>query len=301
MDTAPADTYVRILCNLPDVDTAEEAVRHCLPLISDLSPREVQFEAADPHGLRTGFLVELLTVLPPAPTAPADPGAALRAAAEGLITRLGLEPAALRVTAHTPHAATLNADEADWAAGRTACGTYALHARLGADPFHAPEDDDEYEVEDLVAEGPVGSPDEPDSLDALARDLSGVHVSLTTRAMGVSPDAVVRLTEELAERIGTLALGPGGAVQVQQEPGHDGDGLLTVGALLGPVDVAAPEVLAAVSEALEEEGWQRVQALSGPLLSSRWQSVVASGAGLTGLDLHVADGWSLFQAAADGQ
>ncbi|MFJ6479590.1 MULTISPECIES: hypothetical protein [unclassified Streptomyces] len=301
MDTAPADAYVRIQCNLPGVETAEEALRLCLPLVAELSPREVQFEAAHPHSLRTGFLVGLLTVLPPAPATPADQEAALRAATDGLITRLGLDPAALHVDAQTPHAGTLNADEADWAAGRTAYGTYSLCARLGADPFHAPEDGDEYEVEDLVAEGPVEPLDDPESLAALARDLSGVHVSLTARAAGVSPDAAVRLTEELGERIGALALGSHGGIQLQQEPDHAGDGSSAVGALLGPVDVAAPEVLAAVSEALEAEGWQRVQGPAGPLLSTLWQPGVASGTGLTGLDLHVAEGWTLFLAAADGQ
>lgn len=158
-EPSPDDVVARISLNPREAATAADALRACLPLVSDLAPREVQAEAADECGLRTGFIVELLVVLPSAEGdggggADAGPGGianVLRAASRPLIARLGLDEKRF-VYEET-------GDYAHVKAGRDEpeSGAYLMLLRLGADPLAETDDEDDDEddgPEELVPEGP---------------------------------------------------------------------------------------------------------------------------------------------------
>ncbi|WP_149179257.1 hypothetical protein [Streptomyces sp. TRM49041] len=137
----PTDVVVRIALNTPDTDTAGAAMAACLPLVTELAPRSVEFEAADPAGLRRGFLGELLVVLPSARAA--APDQVLRATVEPLLRRLGLRAEWLTLDDPSGTSGDAHAPGDVWERGGTECGTYSLYARIGADPFDT--DGDAYE------------------------------------------------------------------------------------------------------------------------------------------------------------
>ncbi|MGW2564040.1 hypothetical protein ACWCXB_33440 [Streptomyces sp. NPDC001514] len=137
----PTDVVVRIALNTPDTDTAGAAMAACLPLVTELAPVAVEFEAADPAGLRRGFLAELLLVLPAAEAA--DPEQTLRASTLPLIRRLGMDPEGFTVDDESSGTSgDVHAPRDVWERGATACGAYSLYARLGADPFDIGDVDD---------------------------------------------------------------------------------------------------------------------------------------------------------------
>lgn len=146
----PTDVVVRVALNTPDTDSAEAAMAVWLPLVTELAPLAVEFEAADPAGLRRGFLAELLLVLPPAEAA--GPEQVLRATTAPLIRRLGMDPGAFKVEEGLP--TTLGDVHVPWEVWErraTAFGAYALYARIGADPFDVDyvDDEDDEDDEDL--------------------------------------------------------------------------------------------------------------------------------------------------------
>lgn len=65
MRFSPDDAVFRVRLNLQQVSCAAEALRAWLPLVSQLRPVAMEFEAAHPDGLCRGFLADLLVVPPP--------------------------------------------------------------------------------------------------------------------------------------------------------------------------------------------------------------------------------------------
>jgi hypothetical protein len=135
----PTDVVVRICLNPHAADTAGAAMRECLELVTELDPIVVEFEAAHPAGLRTGFLVGLLVVLPPAEAA--DPEQVLRTSAQPLIRRLGLGAERFTVDDPSGTSGDIHAADGVWERGGTVCGAYSLYARIGADPLGEVGDD----------------------------------------------------------------------------------------------------------------------------------------------------------------
>ncbi|MFJ7527649.1 hypothetical protein ACIQ1S_22290 [Streptomyces griseus] len=134
MRFSPDDVVCRVLLNLGRVRTAEEALRAWLPLISELRPVSAAFEAADPDGLRRGYLADLLVVLPPAEGGTREDGTArdrLLAPVGALARRLGLDPAEFAID-EDGAGGVLNAkDEHD----DSPHGAYLVLALTGADPL----------------------------------------------------------------------------------------------------------------------------------------------------------------------
>ncbi|MFV2120107.1 hypothetical protein ACE14D_17360 [Streptomyces sp. Act-28] len=143
----PTDVVVRIALNLPDTDTAAAAMAAWLPLVTELDPVAVEFEAADPAGLRHGFLAELLLVLPAAEAS--GPEQVLRATTAPLIRRLGIDPEDFRIEEDLPTTlGDVQVSRDVWERRATAFGAYALYAWIGADPFDVDYLDDDEEDDD---------------------------------------------------------------------------------------------------------------------------------------------------------
>ncbi|MET8500881.1 hypothetical protein [Streptomyces microflavus] len=100
MRFSPDDAVFRVQLNLQQVSCAAEALRSWLPLVSQLRPVAMEFEAAHPDGLRRGFLADLLVVSALASDAAVGDGTArdrLLSAVTPLAERLGLDPAGFEV------------------------------------------------------------------------------------------------------------------------------------------------------------------------------------------------------------
>ncbi|MFH9293512.1 hypothetical protein [Streptomyces sp. NPDC017520] len=134
MRFSPDDVVCRVSLNLRRVHTAEEALRAWLPLVAELRPVSMAFEAADPDGVRRGFLADLLVVLrPPEGGARADGTARdrLLASVDEFARRLGLDPAGFEPD-EDGVGGTLNVrDELDG----SSYGACLVLALTGADPL----------------------------------------------------------------------------------------------------------------------------------------------------------------------
>ncbi|MGW7092055.1 hypothetical protein [Streptomyces sp. NPDC054874] len=144
MRFSPDDVVCRVFLNLGRVRTAEEALHAWLPLVSELRPTSMAFEAAGPDGVRRGFLADLLVVFP-APQGAAREGGTVRdrllAAVDGLARRLGLDPAGFE-TDEDGVGGTLNVkDEHDG----SSYGAYLILALTGADPLRPEGEEMDYD------------------------------------------------------------------------------------------------------------------------------------------------------------
>ncbi|MEU4174153.1 hypothetical protein [Streptomyces sp. NPDC026589] len=129
------DVVCRVSLNLRRVRTAEEALRAWLPLVSELRPVSMAFEAAGPDGLRRGFLADLLVVLRPPEDHQAREGGTARdrllAAVDELARRLGLDPAGFETDEDGVGGTLKVRDEHDG----SSYGAYLILALTGADPL----------------------------------------------------------------------------------------------------------------------------------------------------------------------
>ncbi|MFJ6807601.1 hypothetical protein ACIQRK_16455 [Streptomyces anulatus] len=149
MRFSPDDVVCRVALNLGWVRTPEEALRAWLPLVSELRPVSMLFEAAGPDGVRRGYLADLLVVFPPP-----EGGAARGVAAEGgtardrlfapvgeLARRLGLDPAAFEVDEDGLGGALNVKEERDG----SPYGAYLVLALTGADPLNPEGEQADYD------------------------------------------------------------------------------------------------------------------------------------------------------------
>ncbi|MFG3404567.1 hypothetical protein [Streptomyces sp. NPDC048142] len=140
MRFSPDDVVLRVRFHLERVRTAEAALHAWLPLVSELRPVSAAFEAADPDGVRRGFLADLLVVVPHSEDRTTDGGSArerLLTAVGALARRLGLDPAAFEVDEDGAGGVLNVKDENDG----SAYGAYLVLALTGADPL-SPEGDE---------------------------------------------------------------------------------------------------------------------------------------------------------------
>lgn len=135
------DLVCRIACNLEQVHTADEAMRAWLPLVSELRPVSAAFEAAQPDGLRRGYLADLLVV------SSLQDGAGggstrsrLLAAVDALAVRLGLDPADFETDEDGAGGALEAKDEQDG----SPYGAYLVLALTGADPLNPDGEEKDY-------------------------------------------------------------------------------------------------------------------------------------------------------------
>lgn len=139
MRFSPDDVVCRVSLNLRRVRTAEEALRAWLPLVSELRPASMAFEAAGPDGVRRGFLADLLVVF-----RPPEGGSArerLLASVDELARRLGLDPAGFE-TDEDGVGGTLNVrDEHDG----SSYGAHLILALTGADPLRPEGEEMDYD------------------------------------------------------------------------------------------------------------------------------------------------------------
>jgi hypothetical protein len=149
MRFSPDDVVFRVGLNLEQVSTAEAALRAWLPLVAELRPRAMEFEEADPAGLRRGFLADLLVVSPLA--GEGQPRDRLRASAGPLAERLGLDAAGFEVDEEGT-GGHVSAKGATAEGDGTPYGAYLLLAMIGADPLNPEGDEADYEDtgEDLL-------------------------------------------------------------------------------------------------------------------------------------------------------
>lgn len=134
MRFSPDDVVCRVSLNLRRVRTAEEALRAWLPLVSELRPASVAFEAASPDGVRRGFLADLLVVLRPPEGGAREGGSArgrLLAGVDELARRLGLDPAGFETDEDGVGGTLKVRDEHDG----SSYGAYLVLALTGADPL----------------------------------------------------------------------------------------------------------------------------------------------------------------------
>ncbi|WP_432140062.1 hypothetical protein, partial [Streptomyces sp. bgisy154] len=296
----PTDVVVRIALNLVDAGSADAAMAACRPLVAELAPRAVEFEAADPAGLRRGFLGELLVVLPSVPAA--APGESLRRSVEPLMRRLGLRPEWLAVDDDPSRTgADAHAPDPVWERGGTEYGVYSLYARIGGDPFETDPDDGADDEDDPDDEWlPVGSPEE--AVDAVQELLAhqehqeALFLSLTCEVAGVDTAGAQAVAEELAGRVRPAV--PGRCpVQVGEQEG----GRPVVGALLGPtgLEAGAPEAAlgaARAALALPEAGWDAPQVTgsgAARYVSVVWRATVPPERGPVRVALHAGTGRAL--------
>jgi hypothetical protein len=140
----PTDVVVRVFLNTRHAATADASMRECLELVAELAPVSVSFEQADPAGLRRGFLVELMVVLPPA--AGERPDWVLLSTVRPLIARLGLDEARFELDDPSGRTGGVLVPELQRDERRTACGAYWLLAGIGVDPLTG-QDTDEADYE----------------------------------------------------------------------------------------------------------------------------------------------------------
>ncbi|MFC8339819.1 hypothetical protein ACFUJX_22790 [Streptomyces rubiginosohelvolus] len=135
------DLVCRIACNLEQVHTADEAMRAWLPLVSELRPVSAAFEAAQPDGLRRGYLADLLVVSSLQDGAGgASTRSRLLAAVDALAVRLGLDPADFETDEDGAGGALEAKDEQDG----SPYGAYLVLALTGADPLHPDGEEKDY-------------------------------------------------------------------------------------------------------------------------------------------------------------
>ncbi|WP_406147203.1 hypothetical protein [Streptomyces anulatus] len=151
MRFSPDDVVCRVALNLGRVRTPEEALRAWLPLVSELRPVSMRFEAAGPDGLRRGYLADLLVVFPPPEGGTAEGGTArdrLLAPVGELARRLGLDPAAFEVDEDGLGGALNVKEEQDG----SPYGAYLVLALTGADPLNPEGEQADYDDagEDLL-------------------------------------------------------------------------------------------------------------------------------------------------------
>ncbi|WP_327333484.1 hypothetical protein [Streptomyces anulatus] len=161
MRFSPDDVVCRVALNLGRVRTPEEALRAWLPLVSELRPVSMRFEAAGPDGLRRGYLADFLVVFPPPEGGTAEGGTAEGGTAEGgtardrllapvgeLARRLGLDPAAFEVDEDGLGGALNVKEEPDG----SPYGAYLVLALTGADPLNPEGEQADYDDtgEDLL-------------------------------------------------------------------------------------------------------------------------------------------------------
>ncbi|WP_228974621.1 hypothetical protein [Streptomyces sp. DH12] len=140
----PTDVVARVFLNTRDAATADASMRECLDLVAELAPVSVAFEQADPAGLRHGFLVELMVVLPPAPAE--RPDEVLLTTVRPLIGRLGLDEALFALDDPSGRTGGILVPEHHRDERRTACGAYWMLAGVGVDPLTG-QDTDEADYE----------------------------------------------------------------------------------------------------------------------------------------------------------
>ncbi|MFI1220966.1 MULTISPECIES: hypothetical protein [unclassified Streptomyces] len=151
MRFSSGDVVCRVAGNLDRVHTAEEALRAWLPLVAALQPVSATFEAADPDGLRRGFLADLLVVAPLPQDGTTGGGTSrerLLASVSALARRLGLDPASFE-TDEDGAGGVLNVKDG---ADGSPYGVYLVLALTGADPGNpeGDETDGEDTGEDLL-------------------------------------------------------------------------------------------------------------------------------------------------------
>ncbi|MFH9132627.1 hypothetical protein [Streptomyces sp. NPDC017524] len=139
MRFSPDDVVCRVFLNLRRVRTAEEALRAWLPLVTELRPVSMAFEAAGPDGLRRGFLADLLVVFRPPEGGTA--GDRLLAPVDELARRLGLDPAEFETDEDGVGGTLSVKDEHDG----SSYGAYLILALTGADPLRPEGEEMDYD------------------------------------------------------------------------------------------------------------------------------------------------------------
>ncbi|XMN11007.1 hypothetical protein ACK8N7_35810 [Streptomyces griseobrunneus] len=138
MRFSPDDAVFRVRLNLQQVSCAAEALRAWLPLVSQLRPVAMEFEAAHPDGLCRGFLADLLVVPPPHERSSRRRGDRAGPAAPAvtpIAERLGLDPAGFEADEEGT-GGVLSARGEPVVSGDAPHGAYLLLVRTGADPLH---------------------------------------------------------------------------------------------------------------------------------------------------------------------
>ncbi|MFD8965848.1 hypothetical protein ACFV0C_12735 [Streptomyces sp. NPDC059568] len=140
------DVVLRVQLNLEQASTADAALHTWLPLVAELRPLAMEFEAAHPDGLRRGFLADLLVVSPlaDAPETAGTPADQLRASIGPLAERLGLDPAAFEIDENGA-GGMVSARSGSEDKGGTPYGAHLLLARIGADPLNPEGEEADYQ------------------------------------------------------------------------------------------------------------------------------------------------------------
>ncbi|MFD7897178.1 hypothetical protein [Streptomyces sp. NPDC059743] len=139
------DVVLPVQLNLEQASTADAALHTWLPLVAELNPLAMEFEAAHPDGLRRGFLADLLVVSPlvDAPETARTPADRLRASIGPLAERLGLDPAAFKIDEDGAKS-LMSARRGPEDRGGTPYGAHLLLARIGADPLNPEGEEADY-------------------------------------------------------------------------------------------------------------------------------------------------------------
>ncbi|MFK8849631.1 hypothetical protein [Streptomyces sp. Ac-502] len=298
MQFEPTDVVVRICLNTAGAESASAAMRISLPLIEELDPRAVQFEEADPDGLRRGYLVELLLVLPCVETE--RPDTRLTTTVRPLVRRLGLDDEKFTVDDATGTSGDVSANEREWQNGRTACGTYALYAQIGADPMDPPaggpeeadEDDEDLDLDtDDQDSVPPFTAGELAEMSGLVQDLTSLQVSFTAEIEGLDETAARSAVSELVEQWRPLA-----GDFVVDTLSADEHSTLVLGGHSGPTawDTDSPTAaLTAFVEQLDQRFRGPVTTTetgAGPFATMSWSAPESERQGLTRLEIHAGTG-----------
>ncbi|MEV7425660.1 MULTISPECIES: hypothetical protein [unclassified Streptomyces] len=143
MRFSPDDVVLRVHLNLERVHTAEAALRAWLPLVAELHPLAMEFEAAEPSGLRRGFMADLLVVVPR--TDGENTGDQLLASVAPIIERLGLDVKRFEVDdAGTGGQVSVRDEHTTGKDAGKFHGAYLLFAMIGADPLNPDGDETDY-------------------------------------------------------------------------------------------------------------------------------------------------------------
>ncbi len=134
MRFSPDDVVFRIQLNLRQVRAADEALRAWLPLVSELQPVAVEFEAAHPDGLRRGFLANVLLSSPLIALNNGTVRDRLFSTMFPLAERLGLDPTAF-VFDDDGNGGVLRPAGEPIVSCDAPHGTQLLVAKIGVDPL----------------------------------------------------------------------------------------------------------------------------------------------------------------------
>ncbi|HEY9327521.1 MAG TPA: hypothetical protein VIS09_04685 [Streptomyces sp.] len=131
------DVVFRVHLNLQQVNTADEALHAWLPLVSEVQPVAVEFEAAHPDGLRQGFLADLLVSFPLVRNS-AVGGETVRdrmfSTVAAFAERLGLDPSAFELD-DDGTGGVLSSKDHSVVSGDAPYGAYLLLVKIGTDPL----------------------------------------------------------------------------------------------------------------------------------------------------------------------